>query len=247
VRPRHQNRAGLGWLSLSGKPAGTQGLRVDGDTSSAEDHPSKTSLARGPRRSNVKACFRGSQNGQLLWWVKPDQHMTSSVPGSDSVLEFQEAGAREPDRAPVRSLRRKRAALEKYGGASGAHCGHQRFPDAAVRQHGNGRAAAAEWRGYKLRLQPAATIVELRQSTHFELRRCLGARKGDRQPSSQQEPKPTAERQEWSLLVRPSEPGALMEMTVEVTSLSTDCLNDPLFAPAAGRQKVDLSGGVAGI
>jgi len=42
--------------------------------------------------------------------------------------------------------------------------------------------------------------------------------------------------------IPPSEPGSLMEMTVEVTALSSDSLDSSLFAAPAGYQQVQPKG-----
>jgi hypothetical protein len=106
-----------------------------------------------------------AQSGQVQTWVKSDQYVTPSLPGSEQFLEFQRAMAKELSWVPGEmfggnvQLSSSMAELQKNSAAI------KGFPDAAVHEHGHGRSGTAERRESERNLRRAATrtIVRVRR------------------------------------------------------------------------------------
>ncbi|HUI43506.1 MAG TPA: hypothetical protein VL523_16195 [Terriglobia bacterium] len=191
------------------------------------------------------------QSGQVQTWVKSDQYVTPSLPGSEQFLEFQRAMARELDWVPgemfggniqvstsMAELQKNSAAVKGFpmlqyvsmgmgapgqpnGGSPGASPGGQE------QQQSSGTGDASSPSG-----AAAQTLGKMFGGLHRKKKQDQDQSGGG---ASQSGPAP------------PSEPGALMEMTVEVTSVSTDALDDTLFAPPAGYTQVQENlGGAPG-
>jgi len=183
-----------------------------------------------------------SQSGQVQTWVKSDQYVASSVPGSEEVRAFQEAMAKELDWVPgemfgnnpqvsagMTELRKNSAAqgfpMLQYvslgmGAPGQAGAGNSNAsPDQQAGQQSSGSPDLSS---------PSAAATQA-------LGKMIGGfhrkKKNEQSDSGAGAPPP-------------AEPGALMQVTVEVTSLSTDPLDASLFAAPAGYQQLQL--GVAG-
>jgi hypothetical protein len=181
------------------------------------------------------------QTGQLQTWVKSDQYVASSIPGSEQVREFQQAMAKELDWVPGEMFGanpqvsagmaelRKNSAVQGFpmlqyisigmgapGQAGGAN------PNASSRQTSSPPASGASDIS-----NPSAAAVQT-----------LGKMFGGFHRKKNKDQNDGGE----ATAAPPSEPGALMEMTVEVTALSTDPLDASLFAPPAGYQQVQVGG-----
>lgn len=181
-----------------------------------------------------------SQSGQVQTWVKSDQYVASSVPGSEEIHEFQQAMAKELDWVPgemfgdnpqvsagMAELRKNAAAqgfpMLQYvslgmgapGQAGGANSNAS--PDQQPSQQSSGSPDLSS---------PSAAATQA-------LGKMIGGfhrkKKNDQSDSGAAASAP------------PAEPGALMQMTVEVTSLSTDPLDASLFAAPAGYQQIQFS------
>jgi hypothetical protein len=176
-----------------------------------------------------------SQTGQVQTWVKSDEYVTPSLPGSEQVLEFQRAMAKELDWVPgemfggnvqvssgMAELQKNSEAIKGFPMLqyTSMGMGAPGQPNVA-----NPNAASGE---QQQRQSPGASDIT---SPGQAAAKVLGGMFHRKQQNQDQSAGGGASP---SGPAPPSEPGALMEMTVEVTSFSTDTLDDSLFASPAG-------------
>jgi hypothetical protein len=176
------------------------------------------------------------QSGQVQTWLKSDQYVTPSLPGSEQFLEFQRTMAKELDWVPgemfggniqfsssMAELQKNSAAIKGFPmlqylsmgmGAPGQ-------PNAANPNASSGGQSQQQSSASSDISSPGQAAAKALGGM-FRRKKNQQQEQGDSSGASQSGPAP------------PSEPGALMEMTVEVTSFSTDALDESLFAPPAG-------------
>ena len=183
-----------------------------------------------------------AQNGQVQTWVKTDEYVTPSLPGSEQVLEFERAMARELDWVPG----------EMFGGSaqfSSSMAEMKKNSEAIkgfpmVQYVSMGMGAPGQPAGGNAGAGPGGPPPS--QPSDSDSAGCpsgaaaqtLGKMLGGFHRKKKQQDQDQGGGATSSGPPPPSEPGALMEMTVEVTSYSTDALDDSLFAPPAGYAQV---------
>jgi len=179
-----------------------------------------------------------SQSGQVQTWVKSDQYVASSVPGYEEVREFQQAMAKELDWVPGEMFGNNpqvsagMAELRKNSSVQG-------FPMlqyVSLGMGAPGQAAGANTNASSDQQQPQQSSVDVTNpsaAASQALGKMLGGfhRKKKNDQSGNQA----------AASAPPAEPGALIQMTVEVTSLSTDSLDASLFAAPAGYQQIGIA------
>ncbi|HEV2380728.1 MAG TPA: hypothetical protein VG206_13160 [Terriglobia bacterium] len=184
-----------------------------------------------------------AQSGQVQTWVKSDQYVTPSLPGSEQIREFEQALAKELDWLPgqvfggnpqvsmsMTELQKNSASVQGFPllqyismglGAPGQ-------PNATSSNAGSGQQQPQQQSSNSSDVSnPGAAAVK-------SVGKMLGGfhrKKKDQDQSS-------SEGASQSAPPPPSQPGSLMEMTVEVTSFSTDSLDGSLFSPPAGYTQV---------
>jgi hypothetical protein len=177
-----------------------------------------------------------AQSGQVQTWVKADQYVTPSLPGSEEAVRFQQALVKELDWVPgeifggnlqvstsMTELQKQSASMKGFpllqyismglGAADQANGASPNATSGQPSQQSSGCTGISS---------PAAAAVKLMGGFHRK-KKDQDQSGGGTSPSA---PPP------------PSQPGSLMEMTVEVTSFSTDTLDSSLFAPPAGYNQV---------
>ena len=183
-----------------------------------------------------------AQSGQVQTWVKSDEYVTPSLPGSEQVLEFQRAMAKELDWVPGEmfggnvQLSSSMAELQKNSETikgfpmlqyTSMGMGAPGQPNAA-----NPNAASG---GQPQQQSPGSgDISSPGQAAAKVLGGMFRRKQQSRDESASGGALPSGP-------APPSVPGALMEMTVEVMSFSTDTLDDSLFAFPAGYTQVQPS------
>ncbi|HEV2423589.1 MAG TPA: hypothetical protein VGZ29_02050 [Terriglobia bacterium] len=179
-----------------------------------------------------------SQSGQVQTWVKSDQYVASSVPGSEEVREFQQAMAKELDWVPGEMFGNNpqvsagMAELRKNSAAQG-------FPMLQYVSLGMGvpgQATGANSTANSNQPPPpqsssAIDVTNPRAAAAQSLGKMLGGFHRKKKNNDQTDNTAGA-------TPPPADPGALMQMTVEVTSLSTDPLDASLFVAPAGYQQI---------
>lgn len=181
-----------------------------------------------------------AQSGQVQTWMKSDQYVTPSLPGSEQFLEFQRAMAKELDWVPGEmfggnmQLSSNMAELQKdwpamkgfpmlqYISMGMGAPGQANGPNPNATSGGQPQQQSSGSSGISSPGQAAAKAL----GGMFRHKKQQGQDQSNSGGGSQSGPAPA------------SEPGALMEMTVEVMSFSTDALDDSLFAPPAGYTQV---------
>jgi hypothetical protein len=184
-----------------------------------------------------------AQSGQVQTWMKSDQYVTPSLPGSEQMLEFQQAMAKELDWAPGEmfggntQLSANMAELQKNSAAMKGFpmlqyismgMGAPGQPNGANPNAGSGGQPQ----------QPSSTSSGVSSPSQAAAKALGGMFGGFRHKKQQDQDQSNSGGASPSGPAPASEPGALMEMTVEVTSVSTDALDDSLFAPPAGYTQV---------
>jgi hypothetical protein len=181
-----------------------------------------------------------AQSGQVQTWVKSDQYVTPSLPGSEQVLEFQRAMAKELDWVPgemfggnaqlsssMAELQKNSAAIKgfpmlQYMSMGMGAPGQPNAANPNATSGGQPQQQSSGSSGVSSPGQAAAKVL----GGMFRRKKQQDQDQSASSGASQSGPAPA------------SEPGALMEMTVEVTSFSTDALDDSLFAFPAGYTQV---------
>ena len=181
-----------------------------------------------------------AQRGQVQTWVKSDQYVTPSLPGSEHFLEFQRAMAKELDWVPGEmfggnvQLSSSMAELQKN---SAAIKGFPMLQYMSMGMGAPGQANAANpnaTSGGQPQQQSSGSGVV--SSPGQAAAKALGGMFRHKKQQDQDQSASSGASQSGPAPA--SEPGALMEMTVEVTSFSTDALDDSLFAFQAGYKQV---------
>lgn len=182
-----------------------------------------------------------SQNGQVQTWVKSDQYVASAVPGSEEVREFQQAMAKELDWVPGEMFGNNpqvssgMAELRKNSAAQGFPMLQYVSLGMGVPGQAAGANSTASSDQQPPQQQPSGSVdvTNPGAAATQAFGKMLGGfhrkKKNDQGNSGAEAPAP------------PAEPGALMQMTVEVTSLSTDSLDASLFAAPAGYQQLQFT------
>ncbi len=180
------------------------------------------------------------QSGQVQTWVKTDQYVTPSLPGSEQFLEFQRAMAKELDWVPGEmfggnvQVSSSLAELHKNSGAV------KGFPMLQYVSMGVGAPgqpnsanpnATAQAQPQQQSQQQSTGIGDISSPSQAAAKVLGGMFRHRKQQDQDQSASSGASP---SGPAPPSEPGALMEMTVEVTSFSNDALDDSLFTFPAG-------------
>jgi hypothetical protein len=187
------------------------------------------------------------QSGQVQTWIKSDQYVAPSVPGADDFREFQQAMAKELDWFPgemfggnmqvsdgMAELRKNAGKLNGFPmlqyislgmGAPGQ-------PGAA-----NANPASAQQPEQPQQSSGSVDITNPEAAAAQALGGMFGGFHRHKKEKEQASAGPASQS-----AAPPSEPGSLMEMTVEVTALSSDSLDSSLFAPPAGYQQVEFRG-----
>lgn len=182
-----------------------------------------------------------SQSGQVQTWVKSDQYVAASVPGSDEMRAFQQAMAKELDWVPGEIFGdnpQVSAGMDELRKNSTVQ-GFPMLQYVSLGMGAPGQAAAANANASPDQQQPqqssgAADVSNPSAAATQALgKMVLGGfhRKKKNNQSSN----------DASASAPPAEPGALMQVTVEVTSISTDALDASLFAPPAGYQQIQFA------
>lgn len=181
-----------------------------------------------------------AQSGQVQTWVKSDQYVTPSLPGSEQFLEFQQAMAKELNWVPGEmfggnvQLSSSMAELQKNSAAikgfpmlqyMSMGMGAPGQPNAANPNATSGGQPQQRSSGFGDVSSPGQAAAKALGGM-FRHKKQQDQDQSASSGASQSGPAPA------------SEPGALMEMTVEVTSFSTDALDDSLFAFPAGYTQV---------
>jgi hypothetical protein len=181
-----------------------------------------------------------AQRGQVQTWVKSDQYVTPSLPGSEHFLEFQRAMAKDLDWVPGEmfggnvQLSSSMAELQKN---SAAIKGFPMLQYMSMGMGAPGQANAANpnaTSGGQPEQQSSGSGVV--SSPGQAAAKALGGMFRHKKQQDQDQSASSGASQSGPAPA--SEPGALMEMTVEVTSFSTDALDDSLFAFPAGYKQV---------
>lgn len=181
-----------------------------------------------------------AESGQVQTWVKSDQYVTPSLPGSEQVLEFQRAMAKELDWVPgemfdgnvqlsssMAELQKNSAAIKGFPMVQymSMGMGAPGQPNAANPNATSGGQPQQQSSGLSDVTSPGQAAAKALGGM-FRRKKQQNQDQSASSGASQSGPAPA------------SEPGALMEMTVEVTSFSTDALDDSLFAFPAGYTQV---------
>jgi hypothetical protein len=180
-----------------------------------------------------------AQSGQVQTWVKSDEYLTPSLPGSEQFLEFQRAMAQQLNWVPGEmfggnvQVSSSMAELHKN---SASVKGFPMLQYVSMGVGAPGQPNAADPNA-TAQAQPQAQ----QQSVGFgdvtnpgqAAAKALGGM-FHRKKQQQDQDQSAGGGASPSGSAPPSQPGVLMEMTVEVTSFSNDALDDSLFAAPAG-------------
>jgi hypothetical protein len=181
-----------------------------------------------------------SQSGQVQTWVKSDQYVAASVPGSDEMRAFQQAMAKELDWVPGEMFGdnpQVSAGMDELRKNSTVQ-GFPMLQYVSLGMGAPGQAAAANANASPDQQQPqqsSADVTDPKAAATQAFGKMIGGfhrKKKNDQSSS-----------DASASAPPAEPGALMQVTVEVTSISTEALDASLFAAPAGYQQIPFAAG----
>jgi hypothetical protein len=185
-----------------------------------------------------------AQSGQVQTWVKSDEYVTPSLPGSEQFLEFQRALAKELDWVPGEmfggnmQVSSSMAELHKNSGAI------KGFPMLQYTSMGMGAPgqpnaanpnATPEAQSQQQPQQQSSGLGDVTNPGQAAAKALGGFFRHKKQQDQDQSASSGATP---SGAAPPSQPGALMEMTVEVTSFSNDTLDSSLFAAPTGYMQV---------
>lgn len=178
-----------------------------------------------------------AQSGQVQTWVKSDEYLTPSLPGSDQVLEFQRAMAKELGWVPGEMFGGNVQVSSSMAELHKNSANIKGFPLLQYTSMGIGAPGQpnasnpnATAQGQQQPQQQSSGLGDI-SSPGQAAAKAIG---GMFRHKKQQDQDQTASTGASPSGAAPSEPGALMEMTVEVTSYSNDALDDSLFASPAG-------------
>lgn len=188
-----------------------------------------------------------TQTGQVQTWIKSDEYVAPSLPGYDQFREFQQAMAKELDWVPGQMGQMLGGNLQvsmSMGELQKSSTQVTGFPllkyiSMGMGAPGQPNGATPNSASSQQQQQPADSSTPsipgaaAAKALGGFLRRHKQAQEQD-QSAGGSGTGPTAPPQA-------SQPGSLMEMTVQVTAVSTDPLDASLFAPPAGYTKVDAT------
>ena len=181
-----------------------------------------------------------SQSGQVQSWIKADQYVTPAVPDAEQFREFQQAMVKELDWVPGQifggnvqvstSMTELRKNSDRVKG----------FPLLQYISMGMGAPGQSEAANAGSASAPQQQPSSSEAPTPgAEAAKAIGSMLGGfHRHKKDQQNQDQANAPASSAPAQPSQPGALMEMTVEVTALSTDPLDSALFGPPAGYRQI---------
>jgi hypothetical protein len=223
-------------------------LKITPQVSATEGTGTRTvaGVATHELKLNIDMLMQGTdpntnQSGQINTWVKSDQYVASSIPGAEQKLEFEKAMAKELDWLPGEifgSNPQVSSGMDELRKNSAAH-GFPMLQYISIGMGAPGQPSGATTNASSTQAprQQEATPVDLRSPSAAAAQTLKGMFGGFHHKKKTEQSD-----NETDASAPPSQPGSLMEMTVEVTSLSTDPLDPSLFAPPAGYQHFQAPG-----
>ena len=184
-----------------------------------------------------------AQSGQVQTWVKSDQYLTRSLPGSEEVREFGQALAKELDWMPGEVLGGNPQVSMSMRELQKSSASVQGFPLLQYISMGlgvPGQPATTNPTASSGQQQPqeqSSSVADLGNPGAAAVK-SVGKMLGGFHRKKKDQDQSSGEGASQSAPPPPSQPGSLMEMTVEVTSFSPDSLDGSLFSPPAGYNQV---------
>ncbi len=181
------------------------------------------------------------QSGQIQTWVKSDEYVTPSLPGSEQFIEFQREMAKELNWVPGEmfggnvQVSSSMAELHKNSAAVKGFPMLQ-YTSMGVGAPGQPNAANPNATAQAQPQQQSVGFGDVTNPGQAAAKALGGMFRRKKQQQDQDQSAGAGASPSGA--APPSQPGALMEMTVEVTSFSNDTLDDSLFAAPAGFTQV---------
>ena len=199
-----------------------------------------------------------SKTGQVQTWVKSDQYVTPTLPGSEQFREFREAMAKELDWLPgevfggnlqvsmsMDELRKQSASMKGFPMLQYISMGMGAAGQGGATESGGNGGNGNGTSGQQPPQQQSSSASDITSPSEAAAK-ALGGMFGGFHRHKKDQEQNSSSGASPSTPPQPSQPGSLIEMTVEVTSFSTDSLDSSLFAPPAGYAQVqpDLNRGL---
>jgi hypothetical protein len=188
-----------------------------------------------------------NQTGQVQTWMKSDEYVAPSLPGYDQFREFQQAMAKELDWVPGQmgqmfggnlQVSTSMGELQK---SSTKVTGFPLLQYISMGMGAPGQPNGANPNAASSQQQQPPSDSPDASSPSAAAAKALGGFLRRHKQAQDQNQSAGGGGAGPSAPPQASQPGSLMEMTVEVTALSTDPLDASLFAPPAGYTQVDAS------
>jgi len=187
-----------------------------------------------------------NQTGQVQTWLKSDEYVAPSLPGYDQFREFQQAMANELDWVPGQMGQMFGGNLQVSTSMSELHKSSTKvtgFPLLRYISMGMGAPGQPNGANPNAAGQPQSPSSDSSDSLTpgSAAAKAIGGFLRHHKQAQNQDQNASSGGGAPSAPPQATQPGSLMEMTVEVTALSTDPLDVSLFAPPAGYTQIDAS------